>query len=162
MRGSDGTGLVGPLLIAVGLFAVVGSMTGGLWMMGGVGGSEYVHTLATVGDQRCSATGPAAEQYRYGELSPRGQDIVDRADDDPGTTVITEEPVPAFEYGTAIDPADPQYVRAHDDCYELHAEQSGIGEPGVVIQVTVNAVLGLVAVLGIVAAAIGTIKYGDH
>lgn len=153
--------MTGLLLIAVGVVAVVGSLVGGLWVMGGVGGSDYTHRLEPDDETRCTTNRPSAEQYRYGELSQAGRNVVDRAMADTGGTVTTDDPVPAFEYGTAIDPADPQYVQADDDCYRLHAEQSGMEEPGPIVQVSVFGVLGLVAVLGLVTAAVGTVKYGD-
>lgn len=161
MAGSDDGGMAGVLLIAVGVVAVVGSLVGGLWVMGGVGGSDYTHSLEPDDETRCTTSRPAAEQYRYGELSAAGQTLVDRAMAEPGSTVTTDDPVPAFEYGTALDTADPQYVRADAECFRLRAEQSGIGEPGVIIEVSVFGVLGLVAVLGLVTAAVGTVKYGD-
>lgn len=160
MGGSEGRRWTGVVLIAVGLLAVVGSLAGGVWAMGGVEGGSYSHTLTDEGDHRCSTTGPAAEQYRYGELSSAGQDVVDRAIADPGSPVVTGDPVPAFEYGTPIDPAGPQYVRAHGNCYRLEAEQSGMGNPGPAVQVGAFAALGILAVLGTAAAAVGTVKVG--
>lgn len=159
MGGSEGRKRRGVLLIAVGLVAVGSSLAGGLWFVAGLGGdATYGHTFTAAGDTRCTTTGAAAEQYRYGELSPAGQDVVDRGLADLGTPVETESPVPAFEYGSEVTPADPQYVAAHGDCYELEAVERGLGDQDVVVQAAVFAVFGLVALLGMVLAAVGTVR----
>lgn len=158
MADSNGGSRGGTVLIAFGLVAVVGSLAFGVWFLGGLGGSEYSHTLNPADDHHCSAPGPAAELYRHGDLSPAGQDVIARALADPGTTVRTDEPVTAFEYGTDLNPPGPQYVRSDGECWELDARQPVVGEQDPIVRGSVIAVIGVVAVLGMVTAAVGTVK----